>query len=143
MKLYTITDTLAQDVANEELFHGDYWAAIWSKSEESAMRYAAEHYNGECRPAELTLRVASVMDCMDGSRPTRTTTYHERRLRILRLAGWMEEGERECVCCGLHALGDDAWQPCAMCELCQHCAADSGGESCGECGMPEVEENEE
>lgn len=111
-----------------------WWEAVWAATEAEALEWANANYGGECPKGEDPgIRVVSVMDQNKRSKPEQAAVHRERRMSVLRDAGWREEGESACDCCGLYAIGYSEYRVCGECYLCPECRADEPDDPCEGC----------
>jgi hypothetical protein len=101
------------------------WLAIAAETEEHAKAIAASHYDGDIPRNDWDWRAAFVAIQVDTSNwPDGLKPRFPRRitcLETLRLMGWHEEGESECDCCGLAAMGMRAYEIRECCGCCPKC----------------------
>jgi len=128
MKLYCITD--AEDPGSQDSCEQAWWTAVWSESALHALAYALVNYGGECWiDDDPGLKVASSFDpskfLVAPEMPDDVIeAVEERSMEVLRHAGWREEGESECDCCGLFASGLEDHTVCLECFMCVECGCE-------------------
>jgi len=126
LTLYSVCDS------SYDPFYFDGWCdAVWAHSEREALQWARDNYGGHiwCThdgPCEPELMVLSQWSG-DGT-AAKGPGSRETRTAVLRQAGWMEEGDGKCDCCGL-AEFDGTWPVCKTCYCCAECR----DESCEDC----------
>lgn len=112
LKLYTVCHV------DYDAFELVGWCeAVWTTSEEKALAWAKENYGGE----DYGGVAVKVLDTWEGEAVDVHDGKHERRATVLREAGWQEEGDNECECCGRHDWGMACWAVCQTCYCCPEC----------------------
>lgn len=112
MKLYGVA--LKGEIPFENLA-----MAIWASSEGEAESYWRRSQDGDDEnDAEI-----ETWTCEVEAEPEQPGVHEEQRLAVLREAGWREEDDRECECCG-------EWSGDVSSEfgLCPKCYAEEIGE---------------
>ena len=129
LRLFSVSDC---DADPYEIY--GWWEAVWATSEDEALAWAKANCGGECpRGQDPGIRVVSAMEQNTRSKPQLAAVHRERRLSVLRDAGWREEGESACDCCGLYAIGCSEYRVCGECYLCPECRADETDDPCAAC----------
>ena len=112
MKLYGVA-------LKDELPFENLAMAIWANSESEAVshwRYLNNCENDDCVDVDHWA-------CDVDAEPEKVGVHEESRLIVLKEAGWREEGDRECECCG-------QWSSDVSSEfgLCPECYVEEIGE---------------
>lgn len=126
IQLYSIHDDPTHETANEER----WWCAVWAESLTDALDIAAKHYGGD--GPEPYRNLLEGEPCQNQERLCAYTPENpgmERRFKVLRLAGWREEGERTCDTCGLASLGIEEYEVCDECGQCKECGCECDAEA--------------
>jgi hypothetical protein len=129
------------DPEQYELSDDRTWLAIAAEDENQALALAAAFYDGDTPRDEWNWTTAfaateiHTTDWPDGLKPRfpRRITC----LETLRLMRWREEGESECDCCGLAAMGMRAYEIRDCCDRCPECC------DCGEEERKELDDDDE
>lgn len=108
--------------------------ACFANSHKEAKGFMWKHshrLSEECDSDYMDLRVNRQKDYDKLYDESKTEPYLVTNPETLRIMGWSMEGERECDCCGLAAMGIDEHEVCDSCGQCSECGFD---EECQEHG---------
>jgi len=116
MKLFTFADTNEPTALAE---YNAWYIAVWAPNQTIAETFAQTKHPED---GFFVMNLLSEKDIKTVGWPAQSKVHQETRPEILRQAGWSNEGEWECQCCGLCANGLPQFEVCGDCELCLECA---------------------
>ena len=125
MKLYAIHDDPSH---NTDIFER-WWCLVWAKNDSEALDIAAVNYSGDGPEPFRNLLEANALDQEKQDRLSAFTPENpcvERRIYVMRLAGFHEEGEPACDTCGLASLWLEEFTVCDECGQCLECGCCDG-----------------
>lgn len=117
-------------------FDGQWCACYWAWGKDEALQLAVDGYeypymlieDGDRLDPEGYFNIRLVDWPGTKQDPEHPYPHQESRWAVLRQAGWRDEGDSDCECCGLYAMGQTSF--------CRECGC------CGECGCYEECENQ-
>jgi len=115
MKLYSVCDS--EDTSHPE----NHWMAIWACSEQEALGFARENYDGDGYLEELTFTALFNQNAHNVFSPLEEGAHTEYRLEVQRYIGWGLDDGLNCESCNLSCMGEDRWKICGTCNECPEC----------------------